>query len=317
MKKEELVKQAVSNGITKYLDECRDNIIPFTEETFSIANSWKINKVAFGKDLLRAPANALWMPFYFAGSLLNKGFIKAHPGKEPIFNISAGFTTDVEREVEWIIYTNFLKIPFKQKNREYAGNRLLEIIMEEDALSSIIDDSMLEIAKLTLSKGAENDLADKMLEYVDSRKAAAELSATLIGAATSYVTTKSMNLGILSMGQTLASSSAYNSAISNFALGRTLGGTFYSIVPVSTSTGALVLSTGGVAAALGVLSAFGGVIADPIQRKLGWHQKKLHKLIDSLENQLLFNKNESLGIKDDYVARVLDIIDFIYTVVKK
>jgi hypothetical protein len=316
---DKIIKMAIDNGIKKYITECRENVEPFVDNTFSFSKAWEVNKKALGKDLLKAPANALWTPLYFLGTSLGKGLkkINLNSAGETLSNLPPGFTTDVELEVQWKVYTEFLKLPFKQEDKEFSGNRLLEIILEDEALAPIIQESMQSISNLTLEKNGENLLTENILEYVDSRKAASELSATLIGTATGYITSRSLNFGAVGLGQTLATSAAYHSAVSTFALGNTLGGVFYSVVPISVSTGAVVLSTGGIAALLGVVSAFGGVIADPIQKKLGLHQKKLNKLVDSLEYQLTSDEKMSLDIKDGYAARVLDVMDFLLTVVRK
>lgn len=317
--KQTIINLAVSNGIKKYISECRNNIDSFSEETFSFSESWEINKKALGKDMLKAPANALWTPLYFLATGIGKGLNKLNMKEsgEYLSNLSPGFTTDVELEVQWRIYTEFLKLPYTQGEKEFKENRLLEIILEDQSLTPILDEAMQSIADLTSENNGEGLLTENILEYVDSRKAASELSATLVGTATGYLASKSLNFGAVGLGQTLASSAAYHSAVSSFALGNTLGGAFYAVVPVSASTGAIVLSTGGIAALLGVISAFGGVISDPLQKKLGMHQKKLNKLVDSMEHQLTSNKKTSLDIKDGYAARVLDVLDFLMTVAKK
>jgi hypothetical protein len=319
LNKKEIIRKAVESGISRYINECRDNIPEFCEQTFSLSGAWDINKKAFGKDILKAPANVVWTPFYFLGTGLGKGLKKLNLNKasEALANLPAGFTTDVELEVQWRIYTQFIKLPFKQEEREFTENRLLEIILEDENLAPIIEESMESISSLTSDDNGKNLLTERIFEYTDSRKAASELSSTLIGTATGYLTSKSLNFGAIGLGQSLAASAAYHSAVSTFAFGNTLGAAFYSVVPVSASTGAVILSTGGIAAVLGTVSAFAGVIADPIQHKLGLHEKKLNKLVDALESQFKSNEQSSLDIKDGYAARVLDVLDFLTMIVRK
>lgn len=319
MDKKKIINQAVEHGIERYIQECRDNIPVFCNDTFSLIGAWDINKKAFGKDILKAPANVVWTPFYFLGTGIGKGLekLKFDKASKVFSDLPAGFTTDVELEVQWRIYTQFIKLPHQQEDREFTENRLLEIILEDQSLAPIIAQSMESISKLTADEAGKNILTDRIFEYTDSRKAASELSSTLIGTATGYLTSKTLNFGAVGLGQSLAASAAYHSAVSSFALGNTLGAAFYSVVPVSASTSAVVLSTGGVAAVLGAVSAFAGVIADPIQHKLGLHEKKLHKLVNALELQLKSNEQASLDIKDGYAARVLDVLDFLTLIVRK
>lgn len=314
-----LIENAVQSGIEHYIANLRSQVDTFVDETFSMSEAWEINKKAFGMDMLKAPANVLWTPLYFVLSGVGSGLKKANmeSAGNTLKALPTGFSTDVEREVEWRIYTQFLGLPIKQEEREFAENRLLATILEDELLKPILAESMEAISDLALDKNGEARLADTLLDYVDSRKAAAELSSTLIGAATGFMATKSLSLGAMGLGQSLATSAAVHSAASSFALGNTLGGLYYSLMPVSVSTGTLILSTGGVAAILGVISAFGGVLADPLQKSLGLHQKRLNKLVNALETQLTSSDESSLALKDGYIARVLDFVDFIITVAKK
>jgi hypothetical protein len=67
--------------------------------------------------------------------------------------------------------------------------------------------------------------------------------------------------------------------------------------------------TGGLLAASTVASAFAGVVADPIQRKLGLHQARLRRMIDALERQMEDPISPGFVVHDHYVARLLDLFD--------
>ncbi|RXJ73936.1 hypothetical protein CS022_06545 [Veronia nyctiphanis] len=118
----------------------------------------------------------------------------------------------------------------------------------------------------------------------------------------------------MSLGSTLASTIAYHSAVSSFAFGNTLGAMYYSVIPASATKATLALSTGGVAVALGIVASYTGMLTDPLQKSLGWHDKKLNKLIDSLEQQLCAESDSALSYKDSYVARILDLADLLLQV---
>ena len=68
---------------------------------------------------------------------------------------------------------------------------------------------------------------------------------------------------------------------------------------------------------LGIVASYTGMITDPIQKSLGWHDKKLHRLIDALGNQLQQDNNEDLSYKDAYAARILDLADLLLSVAGK
>jgi hypothetical protein len=120
-----------------------------------------------------------------------------------------------------------------------------------------------------------------------------------------------MTPGSLSAGSTLAAYIAHQMAVSNFFLGPTLGSFYYSVFPAAASTGLIVASTGAVLMSLAVLASFSGIITDPVQSRLGLHQRRLNRLIDCLERQLRGIDESQLKIRDHYVARVFDLLDLL------
>jgi flavin-dependent dehydrogenase len=83
--------------------------------------------------------------------------------------------------------------------------------------------------------------------------------------------------------------------------------------PASASMGLAMASTSAVLAALAILSAFSGIITDPIQARFGIHEKRLNRLLDSLEKTLMDKKNSDLKIRELYLARVFDLLDLLKT----
>jgi hypothetical protein len=109
----------------------------------------------------------------------------------------------------------------------------------------------------------------------------------------------------------LASMVAQQAAISSFPLGAGFGTLWYGLFPVVPST-ALLFSLSGVLLAIGsVLSAFAGIVADPVQRRLGLHQRRLRRMVDAMERQLLDPAAPGYAVRDRYVARLLDVCDLI------
>ena len=63
-------------------------------------------------------------------------------------------------------------------------------------------------------------------------------------------------------------------------------------------------------APLAVLTAFAGVVADPVQRALGLHERRLNKLLDAFEANLIEGAGAGFAARDHYVARLLDLVDW-------
>ncbi len=72
--------------------------------------------------------------------------------------------------------------------------------------------------------------------------------------------------------------------------------------------------TGGLLAATSVASAFAGIIADPVQKRLRLHHRRLHRLIDAVEKQWNSEHEDAEFVAHDpYVARLMDVIDILGT----
>jgi hypothetical protein len=310
-----LVQTAVNDGVAAYIADRRVAIDEFVDNHYSFKGAWQLNKNAMGWDIAKAPANLLWMPVHFLSTLgklsANKmGWTRA---STLLSGVPAGFRTKVESEVEWLVYTEFLHLPVVQKARQSESNLLMEFILNNSDLSQYFGDKLAVIHEIAQYDENRQKMEQKLHRYLNSRKAAAEITASLVAASANFAAHKSLSVGAIGIGQTVAAAFAYHSAVSSFAFGSSLGGLYYSVFPASVSAGLLVSVTGGIAAALGVIAAFGGIVADPMQRKLGLHQKKLHKLLDSIEKQFA-KASDDYNLKDEYAARVLDLIDLLAVV---
>jgi hypothetical protein len=182
---------------------------------------------------------------------------------------------------------------------------------------SLFEEKLLPFADISNDSNERAKLEEKLGTYVNNRKDVAELTTAIMGISAGLAAHKGINMGAIGLGQTTAAVIAQNVAISNFFLGQTLGGMYYSFFPVAASMGLIVGATGGIAAVMGIVSAFAGVIADPAQKALGLHHKKLHSLVDAVENQLLGESSESYVLRDGLIARLLDFIDILANVAPK
>ena len=104
---------------------------------------------------------------------------------------------------------------------------------------------------------------------------------------------------------------AQQAAISSFPLGAGFGSLWYGLFPVVPSTALLFSFSGWLLAIGSVLSAFAGIVADPVQRRLGLHQRRLRRMIDAMERQMLDPAAPGYAVRDCYVGRLLDVFDLV------
>jgi hypothetical protein len=148
--------------------------------------------------------------------------------------------------------------------------------------------------------------------YTGTRTAAAEITTALITVGTGAVAVKQATPGVMTLGPALAAALAHQAAVASFPLGAGLGSLWYGVLPVAASPSFIGGVTGGLLAVSSVAAAFAGILADPVQRRLGLHQWRLYRLIDALERQWETEHGEiGFVARDPYVARLLDLFDLL------
>ena len=76
-------------------------------------------------------------------------------------------------------------------------------------------------------------------------------------------------------------------------------------------TDLIAATTGGVVIVGAALTAFSGVLTDPLQRRLGLHRRQLLRLLGELERFLCDEGDGSITLRDHYVVRLIDLLDLI------
>ncbi|RXJ73935.1 hypothetical protein CS022_06540 [Veronia nyctiphanis] len=192
-----LVEQAFAQGSAEYIAARRAMVAGFVERNYSFKGAFDINRKAFGADMLKTPANILWTPPYFLLSGLGKLSQKVSKGKlgKGLSKLPSGFKTDVEREISWRIHNQLLELPYVDGELSCERNALFENILNQDCLQDVFSESFEIIAELVNDEAGKQALEDKLCQYVDSRKAASELSSVLLSVAAGYAANKSVSLG--------------------------------------------------------------------------------------------------------------------------
>lgn len=302
---------AVDRAIARYIQKRREKVSAFVKKHFSFTGALRLNRKVFGSDLYKAPLNVFWaMPYtgLKASSLVMKRIgIKKIPSL--IDRLPVGFETRLQREINWLIFTDLLELPYDQNERKSEKDDLAEEIFNQPEISSLFVDELSTINQKSKDHRFRAALERNLRNYSGSRIATSELAGSIISFSAGAGMFGKMTPGAMTFGGGLASALAQYTAISNFVLGPTLGGIYYSIFPATASMGLVIASTGSVLAALALLTSFSGIITDPIQSKLGLHQKRLNKLIDSLDKDLRGIGDSGLHFKEQYIARIFDLLD--------
>jgi hypothetical protein len=89
---------------------------------------------------------------------------------------------------------------------------------------------------------------------------------------------------------------------------------WYGHFAAAPSTGLVAGTTGGLMLLAAAATAFAGVVGDPVQRVFGLHQRRLHKLIDALGNEIRGGAQQGFRVRDHYAARIFDLLDVMQAV---
>jgi hypothetical protein len=315
IEEQQIISDAVDRGAAQYFEGCRQRVPEFIARHYSFNGALRIHRKAIGGDLVRAPANLLWgAPYLFthvSRTVLRK--VGAVSLSQWLERIPPGFKTQVQKEIEWLTFTELLKLPIDQGDRHFEEDALLAEILSQPALEQRLLSYMNQINANSQRADFEDSLRRNLNRYAGTRVAVADLACGIISLAAGAAAFNKLAPGALSSGSVIAAAIAQQSAISGFLFGQTLGSIYYGLFPAAASMGLVAASTGGVLAVLGLFSAISGIITDPLQRRLGIHQRRLNKLINALEKE--FSQADASGFdpKDHYVARIFDLFDILKT----
>jgi hypothetical protein len=303
----------VEEGLRTYFRQRRARIGPFVDRHFSLAGAAGLHRKALGWDLARAPLNLL-LAVPNAGAKLAAGGFAAVGARRSADRIRAFhllLETDVGRELQFLVTTELLELPCRLGKRQFRRDAALEAILSTPRVEAITAQALAAIARHGGDAAFRARLEAKLGTYGDTRAAAAEIAAALMLLGAGAVGVHQVTPGAATLGSALAATMAQQAAIASFPLGSTLGGLWYGAFPAAASPALVAGLTGGVAMGAAVLSAFAGVVTDPLQRRVGLHQRRLERFVDALERQWVDGSDETYVVRDHYAARLLDFLDLL------
>lgn len=309
----ELIAQAVEDGIRRYFAARRERVQGFVDCHFSLRGSLAVHRAAIGLDVLRAPANLL-LAGPHAG-MKAVGFLANKLGHrrlaQRIDGCSLLLRTAVSRRVEWLVVTELLALPCRQGGRASRRDALAETILADPHLAAAAEQTLAAIGTRAADPAFCSRLNEAMNSYAASRAAAAEITTSLLALSSGAMALKQLTPGAITLGPALAAALAQQSAIASFPFGAGLGSLWYSMVPVAPSALLVAGLTGGLMVGGSAIAAFAGLAMDPVQRRLGLHQRRLSRLLDALERQMLDPAAPAFAVHDHYVARLIDLFDLL------
>ena len=298
----------VEEAAARYCAARRAKIDDFVDRTFSLSGSLRLHRRALGWDLVRSPANLTLSAPHLAARV-SAGLARRvglAPAADWLDSRRYFLQTDVARELEWRLFTELLELPIRQGERVSERDALAEEILRDPRIAPDSEDALQSPAEQEAFRAW---LAGTVSTYEGTRVSAADLTTAAVSASVGALAFKKLTPGMLSLGPATAQMLVQHAAIAGFPLGSGAGALWYGAFPAAAPAALSIGLTGGLLAAGAVIGAFSGVVTDPIQRKLGLHQRRLRRLIDCLERELTGQGDSRFTVRDHYVARTLDVIE--------
>jgi hypothetical protein len=308
-----LAERAVQQGLVQYFADRRARVDGFVDRHFSLHGALRLHRAALGWDILRTPANLTLAAPQIGLRLAGAAAVRLGAVRlgTRLRGAHLMLPTTVGRELAWLVCTELLELPACEGTRVATRDALAETILAQPVLTEGLRPFLEEIGRRVGDSGFRARVERATLEYTGSRAAAAELTTGLISLGAGALAFNKLTPGIATLGPTLAALFAQQAAVASFPFGAALGSVWYGLFPVAPPLGLVLGMTGGLMLAGSTLAAFAGVVADPLQRRLGLHRARLLRLIASLERQTNDPAAPGFAVRDHYIARLLDLFDLI------
>lgn len=290
-----------------YFDARRARVDDFVRRHFRGLGPLRLHRAALGLDILRAPVNVMLAPVFVLsrlGSLLLRlaGLRRAGAwlGTRQLM-----LRTSVAREIEALIVTDLLELPWPEGRHRSSRDALTEAVLGAPQVRDLIRkrQSVQEAGALG------NRVAQTVGEYSGTRAAVAEMTTALGTLGAGAMAFQALTPGMVSIAPTLAVILAQNAAIASFPLGASAGAMWYGVFPTGANVGLTALTLLGLIMLGSVVAAFAGILADPVQARIGIHRRRLLRLIDALEAEFTGSGPRAFAAREHYMARLFDLAD--------
>lgn len=278
--------EIADDALDAYFAAVRARIPGFARRHYGVLGTLRLHARALGLDLLRAPLNVLLVaPSFFlrlAAMLVRR--------------------LGMVRVAAWLASRHlFVETRLSQGVADLVLDELLDLHAPPDGNGRPTPSDPAWRARVR----------EVIADYVAARHAVAEFGAGLVAMSIGLVVLKALTPSAISIGPLLARELAQQEAIQGFWLGTWAGSYYYSWYPVDASWPEIVGMTSLAMVAFALLATFMGLVTDPLQQALGLHQRRLRRLVATLERIARGEADARLALPDPYIARAADLADIV------
>lgn len=279
---------SLQSALDLYFEGRAGRIQSFVQTQLKIQDCYQLQKRHFFKDVLKNPVNALWAIPYFSIRKAVETSEKLGWDKGAIVfaKIPASFKTDFQKEIERMIAVEVFGLSSERGNVCELSMALQQTGLKE----SLEEHEWQQLLSL-----ARSQVRSCVSEFCAKQNGFTDLVSSGGLVLVSELLFKDRSMDIFAIGRKIASLWAKNEATSKFAFGKTLGRAFYSVAPPPAPTTTQVIITTGLGILLlALFSTTVGVLSHPLQVKLGFRQRQLENLLDTVNGKLLIELTRCL-----------------------
>lgn len=273
---------------------------------FRLRGTLRLHGAALGCDMLRAPVNLLLAPIHALILLL--AFVLARAGAPRVAawlrRRRVLLRTRVGARVEKVLVTEVLDLPWPQAAPDHEA-AVLRAFLSAPQFRAL----WRQHPDPAAAEGRARRMARLVADYAGTRSAVAEIVTALVLLVVGALVFRALTPGMISLAPELAGVVAHGAAVADFPLGQTLGGLWYGVFPVGVPVWMMAAVMIFLVMLGSVLAAFAGILADPVQARLGIHHRRLHRLITALAAEIEDGEGRGFAAHEHAMARVMDIWD--------
>ncbi|MGX0878475.1 hypothetical protein ACSSV4_003174 [Roseovarius sp. MBR-154] len=279
----------------------------FVDRHFTWPGTLRLHRAALGLDILRAPVNVLLSPILVMARL--SGFLcrvlGLHRAGYWLQSRKLLLRTAVAAKIEAAILSDLLRVPLScdmcLRDRNALSRALLAAPQYRETFRAQ--------GSVAQAESVAARITDAISEYTGTRSAISEMTTALVTLAVGAFVFQALTPGMVSMAPGVAEALTRAAAVAEFPLGASIGGLWYGIFPVGPSAAQITATIIGLLFLGSMVAAFAGTIADPVQVRLGIHRRRLSRLLDTVEAELVGVRDRQFDAREHVFARLFDLSD--------
>jgi hypothetical protein len=178
----ELARIIVEDGMRRYFATRRERVGAFVDRHFSLPGTLALHRAALGWDILRAPLNLVLAGPQFG--LRAAGRIARLVGATRLAGLLERrdilLHTRVAREIEWLVATELLELPWRQDERVTTRDAIAETILSAPRLTEALRPVLAAIGERANEPEFRQKLRETLAHYAGARGAASEITTSLL-----------------------------------------------------------------------------------------------------------------------------------------